>query len=161
MISSAPWLTSRWRRVDWFGPLDCIQSLPTPTTDQLSGNQQDKCTKYFSCGTIMWSLMLVYFSLWKTPSWWRFPPFYKNALFWEMSGSISLTETKHTFSHASFSMIAPHTGTLVLYCMKVLNACSWSWLHWCRSGHAWNSIAENFFSGRDGNLGFSSRMKSS
>jgi hypothetical protein len=38
----------------------------------------------------------------------------------------SAIQDQGTFSHVSFSMIAPQTGTRVLYCMKVLNACSWS-----------------------------------
>lgn len=66
-----------------------------------------------------------------------------------------------TFSHVSFNIIAPHTGTLVLYCMKLLKAISKSELHRCRTGQARKKIWENFLSGREGNWGFASRTKSS
>ena len=66
-----------------------------------------------------------------------------------------------TLSHESFNMIAPHTGTLVLYCMKLLKAISKSELHRCRTGQARKKIWENFLSGSEGNWGFASRTKSS
>ena len=67
----------------------------------------------------------------------------------------------HTFSHVSFNIIAPHTGTLVLYCMKLLKAISKSEFHRCRTGQARKKIWENLLSGNEGNWGFDSRTKSS
>ena len=77
------------------------------------------------------------------------------------TGGVEPSHSLHTFSHASFNMIAPHTGTLVLYCMKLLKAISKSELHRCRTGQARKKIWENLFSGSEGNWGFASRTKSS
>lgn len=104
----------------------------------------------------------VDFAFWKAPTRWWFPSFDKHTLY-EIDGYLKHTilKTGNTLSIASFSMMAPHTGTRVLYCRNLLNACSWSWLHWYRTGHASNNMAENRFNGSDGNFGFSSLMKSS
>ena len=77
------------------------------------------------------------------------------------TGQVNSSRGPLTFSHVSFSMIAPQTGTLVLYCMKLLKAISKSELHRCRTGQARKKIWENFLSGSEGNWGFASRTKSS
>ena len=76
---------------------------------------------------------------------------------WDIWNAIWIQQT---FSYVLFNIIAPQTGTLVLYHMKVLNAHSWSWLHWCNR-QAQNNILENFLSSNNGNSGVCSQTKSS
>jgi hypothetical protein len=70
--------------------------------------------------------------------------------------------TSTTESIASFNIIAPRTGTRVLYCRNssYARACSISEKP-ANSGQCWNKSSENFLRFMDGSDGSRGRMKSS
>jgi len=59
-----------------------------------------------------------------------------NTLVAERQNRVDPSRGLRTFPYVSFNIIAPHTGTLVLYGVKLLKEISKSELHRCRTGQA-------------------------